>query len=178
MKRESNQGEMWRALFQQQHSLLTEVAEMLLYRSVSPEVVLQSALADLEGHLFDKSFGEVSATRAVVKAAIAYNYTAIDSWIVTTSSGPVNGDLSGPLPLESLPWAERAVYFLREVLRYSRRDTALLLGISDTNVDELNKFARKRMGIQVNTVHDSHTAHHSPVRPVGSLHARAFTTYE
>ena len=178
MRHQSKQEGMWRALFQQQHSLLTEIAEILLYRSVSPEVVIQAALAELEGHLFDKSFGNVSATRAVVKAAIAYNYTAIDSWIAAASSGPVSGDYSGPLPLESLPWAERAVYFLREVLRYSRRDTALLLGISDTNVDELNKFARRRMGIQVDTVHDSPAPRRSPVRAMGSLHARAFTTYE
>jgi len=178
MRHHSKHEGMWRALFQQQHLHLTEVAEILMCRSASPEVVLQAALAELEGHLFDKSFGNASATRAVVKAAIAYNYTAIDSWIATASSGPVNGEHSGPLSLESLPWAERAVYFLREVLRYSRRDTALLLGISDTNVDELNKFARTRMGIQVDTVHDSPVPHQSPIRTVGSWQCRTFSTYK
>jgi DNA-directed RNA polymerase specialized sigma24 family protein len=48
--------------------------------------------------------------------------------------------------LEALPWAERAVYYLREVLRYARRDTALLLGISDGEVSLLARAARKRMG--------------------------------
>jgi hypothetical protein len=44
-----------------------------------------------------------------------------------------------------LPWPERAVYFLREALRYSRRDTALLLGMSDANIDQLYLFAQKRI---------------------------------
>jgi hypothetical protein len=44
-----------------------------------------------------------------------------------------------------LPWPERAVYFLREVLRFSRRDTALLLGMSDANIDQLHKFAERRI---------------------------------
>jgi len=44
-----------------------------------------------------------------------------------------------------LPWPERAVYLLREMLRYSRRDTALLLGMSDANVDQLQKFAKRRI---------------------------------
>jgi hypothetical protein len=41
-----------------------------------------------------------------------------------------------------LPWPERAVYLLREVLRYSRRDTALLLGMSDSNIDQLHSWPR------------------------------------
>ena len=69
------------------------------------------------------------------------------------------------LPLEALPWAERVTYFLREVLHYSRRDCALLLGISDANVDELNRFARKRMGIPVETLHQlPHAAHETQLR--------------
>jgi hypothetical protein len=42
-------------------------------------------------------------------------------------------------------WPERAVYFLREALRYSRRDTALLLGMSDANIDQLYLFGQKRV---------------------------------
>ena len=44
-----------------------------------------------------------------------------------------------------LPWPERAVLFLRGVLRYSCQDTALLLGMSDANIDQLYKFAKKRI---------------------------------
>jgi len=146
MTSKTTQGQMWDALFEEHHSELREVAEVLLHRHGSPEAMLLTALAELDGRPFDKAFGKVAAARAVVKAAIAHNYTGIDSWILTASSGSFDREQLEPLPLVALPWAERATYFLRDVLHYSRRDCALLLGISDTNVDELNRFARRRMG--------------------------------
>ena len=42
---------------------------------------------------------------------------------------------------------ERLVYFMRDVLEYSTRDTSLLIGISDNKVAELLSFARKRIGL-------------------------------
>jgi hypothetical protein len=41
----------------------------------------------------------------------------------------------------TLTWPERALYLLREALGY----TALLLGMSDANIDQLHKFAEKRI---------------------------------
>ena len=148
MTRDTNREGMWTSLFEEQHSRLSEVAEMLLYRDVSPEQILEKALAALEGRPFRTAFGLVSATRAVVKSAIAYNQRDTDSRVGVASSGPVINVHSGPLPLEALPWAERAVYFLRDVLRYSRRDAAMLLRMSDAEVDQLYRFAGKRMGVQ------------------------------
>jgi Sigma-70, region 4 len=81
-----------------------------------------------------------------VKAAIAINYEATDSEIeMTTKNARESGSIGG-LPIGSLPWPERAVYFLRKILNYSRRDTALLLGLSDANVDQLHCIAEKRIG--------------------------------
>lgn len=178
MTRETNHEGMWRALFEEHHSQLTEAAEILLERSGSPEQILRTAFAELEHHPFYEPFGRISALRAVVKAAIAHNYTCVDSWILTTSSGPISYEHSGPESLEALPWAERATYFLCEVLHYSRRDTALLIGISDANVDELNKFARKRMGIRVETPPPSHMPHLSVAHAMRSTRSMAFTSYE
>lgn len=178
MTRETIQGRMWSALFDEHHSALTEVAEILLNRNGCPEAILQKALAELDGCSFDKAFGQSSATRAVVKAAITHNYTEIDSWIATTSSGPIDSERSGPQSLETLPWAERAAYFLRDALHYSRRDTALLLGISDAHVDELHRFARKRMGIPVEVLHQSHKPHLRSTCAVQSSHSLAFASYE
>ena len=178
MAREINQGRMWSALFEEHHSELIEVAEILLYRNGSPEAILQTALAELDGTPFDKAFAKASATRAVVKAAIAHNYTGIDSWLVTAPSGTINDLLSGLRPLEALPWAERATYFLRDVLRYSRRDSALLLGISDVNVDELNRFAKKRMGIPVENLHQSRVPYTRPTRSACPAHSMAFGAFE
>lgn len=43
------------------------------------------------------------------------------------------------------------MYFLREVLRYSRRNTALLLGMSDADIDQIYELARGRIGQSRNT---------------------------
>jgi len=178
MAREIDQGRMWSALFEEHHSKLMEVAEMLLYRNGSPEAILDTALAELNVRPFDKAFGCVAATRAVAKAAIAHNYTGIDSWIITASSGTIDYEHPGPRPLEALPWAERAIYFLRDVLHYSRRDSALLLGISDANVDELSRVARKRMGIPVEDLYQSRVPYTRPTRSVCPAHSMAFAAFE
>jgi len=43
------------------------------------------------------------------------------------------------------PVQERLVYFMRDVLEYSTRDTSLLIGITDAQVENLLSFARKRI---------------------------------
>jgi membrane protein DedA with SNARE-associated domain/rhodanese-related sulfurtransferase len=53
--------------------------------------------------------------------------------------------------VEMLPLAEESVYVLREILRFSRRDTANLLKISASNADQLLKRARKRIETATNT---------------------------
>ena len=164
MTRETNHGAMWRALFDEQKSQLTEIAEILLYRCGSPEQIVQSALTQLEHEPFYEPSAKVSSFRAVVKATIAYNYSIDNPETVLASRVSVSERNAGPLPLESLPWAERAVYFLREVLQYSRRDTALLLAISDANVDQLSRFAKKRIGIRADR----------PVNAVRSVQSLAY----
>ena len=47
--------------------------------------------------------------------------------------------------VSNLPAQERMVYFLRDVLEYSKRDTSLLIGISDAQADRLLLLARKRL---------------------------------
>jgi hypothetical protein len=43
------------------------------------------------------------------------------------------------------PYQERLVYFMRDILGYSKRDTSLLIGVTDAQVEELLSFARKRI---------------------------------
>jgi len=150
---------------------------MLLYRRESPEQILRTALTELEGRPFDEFFGCVSALRAVVKAAIAHNYTLIDAETAFSPSVSVNdGDLVAPL-LEALPWPERSVYFLSALLHYSRRDTALLLGISDANVDQLISFAEKRIKSPVDAFALLQSPHSSPTRAVGAGRSKAMASY-
>lgn len=40
---------------------------------------------------------------------------------------------------------ERLVYFMRDILEYSTRDTALLIGINDSRVEHLLSLARRRI---------------------------------
>jgi len=40
---------------------------------------------------------------------------------------------------------ERMVYFMRDILEYSTRETSLLIGITDMQVERLLLFARKRI---------------------------------
>jgi hypothetical protein len=135
----------WPALFNQQRATLTTVAEMLLPTRVASGQVLEQALTSLEGSPLRETFGQTCAIRAVVKAAIAYKLKNANC--ASEAEAPVTPKRQfRRIPhVGMLPWPERAVYFLREVLRYSRRDTALLLGMSDGNIDQLHKFAERRI---------------------------------
>lgn len=119
---------------------------MVLYRQEDPKEILRSAINQLKDRPFHEVFGPVCALREVIKAAIARNEGSMEQGFGKLAGIAVHRWHSGPLPLEALPWAERAVYFLREVQHYARRDTALLLGMSDGEVDQLKDSAKKRMG--------------------------------
>jgi hypothetical protein len=135
----------WPTLFNEQRATLTTVAEMLLPNREASAQVLEQALTSLEGSPLRETFEKICAIRAVVKAAIAYKRKNANCASQTEAPvTPRHQFLRNP-HLGMLPWPERAVYFLRVVLRYSRRDTALLLGMSDANIDQLHKFAERRI---------------------------------
>ena len=46
-----------------------------------------------------------------------------------------------------IPTQERLVYFMRDILEYCTRDTSLLIGITDAQVEKLLSFARKRIDL-------------------------------
>jgi hypothetical protein len=147
MKIESDHELRWRKLFENQTATFEEATHMLLYRKEDPKQILSAAIGQLKDRRFDDVFAPVCALREVVKAAIARNEYFVEQRDIEQEWGVVlRRSQSGPLPLEALPWAERAVYFLREVLHYVRRDTALLLGLSDGEVDHLTRSAKQRMG--------------------------------
>lgn len=143
MKDASDHEPRWRDLFEKQRAKLEEAASMIAYREEDPKTILSSAINLLKDRPFDPVFGPVSAVREVIKAAIARNDEGSEE---ESALAPQQWQREGPLPLEALPWAERTVYFLREVQHYGRRDTALLLAMSDWEVDQLNTSAKKRMG--------------------------------
>jgi hypothetical protein len=146
MTQVANQEEMWQMLFEEERARLMVAAEIISSRKESTDSIIHTALEGLKGLPFYKPFGLASALRSVVKAAIAYNLTVTGREDASPSLAAANDDDVG-LSLMVLPWPERTVYFLREVLVYSRRDTALLLSISDTNVDQLKSLAKRRLQV-------------------------------
>lgn len=142
---QTDQGDIWRTIFEEHHADLAIAAEMLLRCHLSPERILNKALTALEHSTCDETFGKVNAIRAVVEAAVAHNRETANLPINAETPGPVKRGFPGSSQIGILPWAERAVYFLRGVLRYSCEETAHLLGMSDANIDQLYKFAAKRI---------------------------------
>jgi hypothetical protein len=138
----TDQEEMWRTLFDDNHTDLAIVAEMLLCCRLSPERVLRKALMGLEGSACEETFQE--AIEAVVKAAVEYNHETANSLQATTPT-PAKLRVPGISQIAMLPWPERAVYFLRGILRYSCQETARLLGMNDAQIDQLHKIAAKRI---------------------------------
>jgi hypothetical protein len=146
IQRQGESTQAWRTLLEAQGATLTAVAEILSATRVSAEQILEEAIAALEGSPLHGELGQNSAIRAVVKASISYHRKTAGSAIKAEAYDDApKYRFPGIPPIGMLPWPERAVYFLREALRYSRRDTALLLGMSDANIDQLYIFAEKRI---------------------------------
>ena len=140
----TEQQEVWRTFFDDNHADLVLVAETLLRCPLSPERVLRKALSNLEGSPCEVTFGH--AIHAVIDTAIEYNRETTNSLLQATAPPPAKLRLPGMLQIAMLPWPERAVYFLRGVLHYSCEETGLLLDLNDVQIDQLYKFAAKRMG--------------------------------
>jgi hypothetical protein len=95
--------------------------------------------------VFEKRFCQSKSwTRAVVKAALAYNREFAQSQIREAPQDPVNQQSFRHWPADMLPWLERAVAVSSPGSGYSRRDTALFIGLSDAYIDQLCEAAEKR----------------------------------
>ena len=139
----TEQAEMWRTFFDDNHADLVIVAEMLLRCHLSPEKVLRTALSGLESSPCEVTFEQ--AIQAVIDTAIEYNRETANSPLQAKTPPPVKLRVPGISQIATLPWHERAVYFLRGILRYSCEETGLLLNLSAVQIDQLYKFAAKRI---------------------------------
>ncbi len=145
----TEQEEMWRTFFEDNHADLVIVAEMLLCCHLSPERILRKALSCLESSPCEVTFGQ--AIHAVIDTAIEYNRETANSPLQAKTPPPVKLRVPGISQIATLPWPERAVYFLRGILHYSCEETGLLLNLSDVKIDQLYKFAAKRIGYESKT---------------------------
>ena len=145
----TEQEEMWRTFFDDNHADLVLVAETLLRYPLSPERILRKALSNLEDSPCEVIFGH--AIHAVIDTAIEYNRETANSPLQAKTPPPVKLRVPGMSQIATLPWPERAVYFLRGILHYSYEETGLLLNLSGVQIDQLYKFAAKRMGYESKT---------------------------
>jgi hypothetical protein len=146
----TEQKEIWRTFFDENHADLVIVAETLLRCHLSPERILRKALSGLESSPCEVSFEQ--AIHAVLNAAMECNReTAKSPFQTETPPPPVKLRVPGMSQIAMLPWPERAVYFLLGILHYSCEETGLLLDLSDVQIDQLYKFAAKRIGYESKT---------------------------
>jgi hypothetical protein len=149
MELSTEQEEIWRTFFDDNHTDLVIVAQTLLRCPLSPEKVLRKALSGLESSPCEVSFEQ--AIQAVIDTAIEYNRETANSPFEAKSPPPVKLRAPGMSQIAMLPWPERAVYFLRGILHYSCEETGLLLDLSDVQIDQFYKFAAKRIGLESKT---------------------------
>ena len=64
------------------------------------------------------------------------------------TQGSQDYDLAVPDGMANIPVQERLVYFMRDILECSTRDTSLLIGITDAQVKRLLSFARRRIDMK------------------------------
>ena len=83
----TEQEEMWRTFFDDNHADLIIVAEMLLRCDLSPERVLRKALSALESSPCEATFGE--AIHAVIDTAIEHNRETANSLLQVKTPPPV-----------------------------------------------------------------------------------------
>ena len=142
----AEQQEMWRTFFDDNHADLAIVAEMLLRCHLSPERILRKALSGLESSPCEVTFGQ--AIHAVIDTAIEFNRETANSPLQANIPPPVKLRVPGMSQIATLPWPERAVYFLRGILHYSCEETSLLLDLSDAQIGQFYQLAAKRIGYE------------------------------
>jgi hypothetical protein len=145
----TEQEEMWRTFFDDNHADLVIVAEMLLRCHLSPERILRKALSGLESSPCEVTFGQ--AIHAVIDTAIEYNRETANSPLQAKTPPTVKLRVPGVSQIATLPWPERGVYFLRGILHYSCEEIGLLLNLTDVQIDQLYKFAAMRIGHESKT---------------------------
>jgi hypothetical protein len=128
-----------------QHSDLVLAAQTLLSCSTCAKEVADEACSHLESAHVNEGFESIFAIREAVLLSIARVSQSSMESNGAFECNQQNHDRGAELQTAALPWPERAVFLMRDVLHYSRRETALLLRMTDAQIDQLTSFARIRI---------------------------------
>jgi hypothetical protein len=102
--------------------------------------ILAKVEAEVRGRSVPDEFKLRFLVRILVQQVIEFMR---DRSQTSAAAHPSAEDARGPAG--KAPDLERLVYFLRDILEYSKREAALLIGITDAQVDKLLFFARRRI---------------------------------
>lgn len=132
-------------LFAVQHDPLLLATERLLSCDTCAEDLLAEASELAQLARVTAGFEYLFTIRTVVRLAIAHLQSCCESGknrALLSRAGDTRSVMS---LMRELPWPERMAFFLREILSYSRRDSSLLLGMSDAHVDQMPGRALRRI---------------------------------
>lgn len=153
----------WQSLADSDKDQLRKTAAVLVGCCGCAESLLDRLRGETQTAHIPPEFAICFATRIAVRLAISHYRLGGCSCRTAPSDGT--------LPLAFLPWAERTAFVLRAVLRYSRRDTALLMEMTDAQVDRLVTMAQRR-GVQLHARVEAYLAQSipspSPPRPASA----------
>ena len=138
----------WRDLFTLRSEALSSVARILTEGPCSPSVVLFNAESKIKDRDITEGFRYRYAIRAVVLAALVIpSLEQCPDGFELFDGGPADL-VTFECRMAALPRAERCVVFLRDVLGYTKRETGLLLGMADSQVDDSLHRGRNRLLLQ------------------------------
>src|SRR4051794_11987443 len=101
-------------------------------------------LAKVESEVRERSVADEFKLRFLIRTLvrIVIQHLRECSHQGNVSHSPAQGNSVAEIPTQ-----ERLVYFMRDVLDYSTRDTSLLIGMTDAQVEKLLSFVRRRIDI-------------------------------
>jgi hypothetical protein len=104
-------------------------------------------LAEVEAEVRDRSVPDEFKQRFMLRVLVQQVIRRMreNTQIAKTMDG---WSPDSPISAGSAPFLERLIYFLRDILEYSTRNTSLLVGITDAHVEKLLLFARTRIDMR------------------------------
>ena len=99
-------------------------------------------LANVEAEVRERSVADEFKLRFLMRTLVRSVIEHLRACIHQreASHSPAQGDSATEIPAQ-----ERLIYFMRDILEYCTRDTSLLIGMTDAQVEKLLSFARKRI---------------------------------
>ncbi len=101
-------------------------------------------LAKVEAEVKDRSVPDAFKYRFMVRVLVRHVIEHVQDRTQVMESAHIHSSVCAGSAGHFPAW-ERLVYFMRDILGYSKRETSLLIGTTDADVEKLLSLARKRI---------------------------------